>query len=99
MPYLKVGIGGLAYSVRTYLGTERFEPKGPEGSPVKYPRFAVVFPLGAGLAFRYNYRTTIQPELLYHFTTTNALDGAVGLSDKRKYDGYGIASIKVQYAF
>ncbi len=99
MPYLRVGIGALAYSVRTYLGTERFTPKRPEGATVKYPAVAVVVPIGGGLAIRCNYRTFIQPELNYHFTTSDALDGAVGLFSKKKYDGYGVASIKVQYAF
>jgi hypothetical protein len=100
MPYIKLGVGGLVYSARSYKADNEFMTERADEPVRSYPAVALLVPIGGGIAFRYNSRISIQPELTYHFTSTDALDDMGTLTGgKGGNDAYGIASIKMQYAF
>ena len=58
------------------LGTEG--QQSPYYSMRTYSRFVFVTPFGGGIEFRINTRTSLQAELIYHYTFTDYLDDVSG---------------------
>jgi hypothetical protein len=99
IPYVKVGIGGMVYSAFTYEGRKQYEAGGSRvlKSKHEYPDVAVVVPLGGGLAIRLSKEVSLNPELVYHITSTDYLDDMKIFPTHKRTDHYGIASLKVLY--
>jgi hypothetical protein len=97
IPYLKVGGGGLLYHPFTYEGRQRYRPGMQKiDSGRDYPAPAVVGLFGGGMGIRISKVIRLNPELIYHITSTDYLDDRRAPLHKRK-DHYGIASVKVHY--
>lgn len=97
IPYLKVGLGRLVFSNVTNEGRQPYSPE------VKYvksgyssPDFALVVPFGVGISFFVSKELSVNPEIVYHITCSDYLDGRKAEGHKRP-DHYGIASVKIQY--
>ncbi len=96
VPYVKVGVGVLAYKSSSAIESQGIEQ--PEAKD--YPNFTMVAPIGGGLKFQYSKQLTIAPELNVNFTTSDYLDnvsyGNVSPLTGSN-DAYLSATIKVLY--
>jgi hypothetical protein len=98
LPYAKVGLGGLLFHPVLYEGRGRYQ----EGvrvieTPVAYPDMALVGSFGGGMSIRLSREIALNPEMMYHLTSTDYLDGVKNHPSHKRKDHYGIASVKVQY--
>lgn len=96
VPYVKAGVGVLAYK-----STSEVEATGVEQPKAKdYPTFAFVAPVGGGLKFQYSKQLTISPEVNLHLTSTDYLDNhTYGLESPyiSSNDAFLSVTVKVMY--
>jgi hypothetical protein len=83
-PYLTAGVGFIRYN-----STLTPVPLAARG-------FAPVFPVGLGIEFKLSPRVQIIPEFTHTFALTDRLD--VVPQNNTGIEGYGMASLKVQYS-
>jgi hypothetical protein len=96
VPYLKAGIGVLAYK-----STSAIESQDKEQLDAKdYPSLTFIAPFGGGLKFQYSKQLTIAPELNVYYTTSDYLDNvSYGFVSPftGSNDAYLSATVKVLY--
>jgi hypothetical protein len=96
VPYVKVGIGALAYK-----SSSEIESQGQKiGASKEYPNLTFIAPIGGGLKFQYSKQLTIAPEINVYFTTSDYLDNtSYGFVSPLtgSNDTYLSATIKVMY--
>lgn len=96
VPYVKAGIGVLAYK-----SSSRIESQSQELSDATdYPNLTFVAPFGGGLKFQYSKQLTIAPELNIYYTTSDYLDNtSYGFVSPLtgSNDTYLSATVKVMY--
>jgi hypothetical protein len=97
VPYVKVGIGVLAYKASASI--ESIGEELPEGKD--YPSLTLIAPIGGGLKFQYSKQLSIAPELNVYLTTSDFLDnienGVVSIYGTGSNDAYLSATVKIMY--
>jgi hypothetical protein len=96
VPYIKAGIGVLAYKSSSAIESQNLEQ--PDAKD--YPSLTFIAPVGGGLKFQYSKQLTIAPELNVYYTTSDYLDNvSYGFVSPLtgSNDAYLSATIKVMY--
>ena len=99
-PYVKVGAGLLLYNPKSYRGTTRPDERTVFLDPERndYPALAVVAPVGLGVVLKLTPKLNATVEGSYYFTTTDHLDDISRRANPGQNDGYGLATLKLEYA-
>jgi hypothetical protein len=96
VPYVKAGIGVLAYQSSSEIDSRG--EKMPDSKD--YPSLTFIVPVGGGLKFQYSKQLTIAPELNVNLTTSDYLDNvSYGFVSPLtgSNDAYLSATVKVMY--
>jgi len=105
-PYITAGIAGIFYNATVQINSPsyllaQYNPSLTQNRSVEripYPRLGVAIPVGFGLQFNLDQRSSICAQYVYRYTFTDYLDGVSALGNSASKDGYGLLTVMFQYA-
>ena len=97
-PFVVAGVGEALWWVKSSGGPALLGDSTANGPEQKYPAYATVVPVGAGIGMRFSPLLWISPELTYRFALTDNLDD-VGArrGNPARNDGYWQLALRFQY--
>jgi len=105
-PYITAGLAGILYSATAQINSPsyllaQYNPALTHNRSVEnipYPRLGVAFPVGFGMQFNLDQRSSICAQYVYRYTLTDYLDGVSALGNSSTKDGFGLLTVMFQYA-